>query len=215
MKSPPRKPQQLYSWMNPKLEIRETGKIGKGVFVKTGTIEKDEMLFVMGGSILTIEDENNLSGVVEDKPIEISEYFSIGPRNAAELKRMPQHYVNHSCNPNAGFKGQIFMVAMREIMTGEDIAYDYAMVMHSNPESTSFFTMQCLCGQPNCRGVITEDDWQRPELQHRYNGYFQWFLQEKLNAPKQISTATQSRSRLAQPALPNTVQQVFPKPAAP
>jgi hypothetical protein len=89
------------------------------------------------------------------------------------------------------------------------------MVMHSNSESTSFFTMQCLCGQPNCRGVITEDDWQRPELQQRYNGYFQWFLQEKLNAPKQISTATQNRSRLAQPALPNTVQQVFPKPAAP
>jgi len=172
----------IYSWMNPKLEIRETGKIGKGVFVKDGPIEKGEMLFVMGGSILTIEDENQLRGVVADKPIEISEHFSIGPRNAAELKRMPQHYVNHSCNPNAGFKGQIFMVTMRQITAAEEITYDYAMTMHSSPESTSFFTMDCQCGQPNCRGLITEDDWQRPELQRRYDGYFQWFLQEKLHA---------------------------------
>lgn len=170
--------------MNPKLEVRETGKIGKGVFVKDGLIEKEEMLFVMGGSILTIEDENQLRGVVADKPIEISEHFSIGPRNAAELRRMPQHYVNHSCAPNAGFKGQIFMVAMQPIRAGEEITCDYAMVMHANPQSTTFFNMECQCGHPNCRKLITEDDWQQPDLQRRYDGYFQWYLQEKINARK-------------------------------
>jgi hypothetical protein len=30
-------------------------------------------------------------------------------------------------------------------------------------------------------GVITDNDWQRPELQARYDGYFSWFLQEKIN----------------------------------
>lgn len=39
----------LHSWMNPKLEIRDTGKYGKGVFVRKGLVRKDEMLFVMGG----------------------------------------------------------------------------------------------------------------------------------------------------------------------
>lgn len=166
--------------MNPKLEVRDTGRYGKGVFVRKGPVKKGEMLFVMGGGILTIADENCLKGVVADKPIEISENFSIGPRTAAELRRMPQHYVNHSCRPNAGFKGQIFMVAMRTIKTGEEITYDYAMAMHSNPESTSFFTMDCQCGKPKCRKMITEDDWQIPELQRRYDGYFQWYLQEKI-----------------------------------
>jgi len=110
-------PEPLFSWMNPKLEIRDSGRYGKGVFARED-IKKGEMLFVMGGYILTIEDENNLKGVVADKPIEISEWFSIGPRKSSDLARMPQSYVNHSCNPNAGFKGQIFMMAMRKIRGG-------------------------------------------------------------------------------------------------
>jgi uncharacterized protein len=177
-----KRPKPLFSWMNPKLDVRQTDRYGKGVFAKEA-IKKGEMLFVMGGYILTIEDENNLKGIIADKPIEISEYFSIGPRNSADLDRMPQHYVNHSCNPNAGFKGQIFMMAMRKIAGGE-ITYDYAMVMHPNKKSTSYFKIPCLCGAKNCRGYIAEDDWQRPELQKKYDGWFQWFLQEKIDKLK-------------------------------
>lgn len=179
---------RMFSWMNPKLEVRETGHYGKGVFA-TGEIAADEMLFVMGGYVLTIEDENNLRGVVADKPIEISEHFSIGPRRPADLVRMPQHYVNHSCEPNAGFKGQIFLQAMRWIEPGEEITYDYAMVMHSSPESSSFFTMECRCGRPGCRGVVSENDWNIPELQQRYGGWFQWFLQEKIDTAKRSRRA--------------------------
>jgi hypothetical protein len=181
--------------MNPKLEIRDTGKYGKGVFVRKGSVRKDEMLFVMGGSILTIEDENCLEGILADKLYEIAENFSIGPRNVAELKRMPQFFVNHSCNPNSGFKGQIFMVAMRTIKPGEEVTHDYAMAMHSNPKSASFFTMECRCGSPNCRKVITEDDWKIPELQHRYNGYFQWYLQEKINTGKAAFAVPSAKRR--------------------
>ena len=111
-----KKPKNMFSWMNPKLEIRETGKFGKGVFAKEN-IKKDEVVIVMGGYVLTIEDDNNLRGVCADKPIEISNYFFIGPRKASDLNLMPQHFVNHSCNPNVGFRGQIFMVAMKNILS--------------------------------------------------------------------------------------------------
>ncbi|MCL4682941.1 MAG: SET domain-containing protein-lysine N-methyltransferase [Rhodocyclaceae bacterium] len=169
----------LFSWMHPALEIRETGRYGNGVFA-TRSLAKDEILIVMGGYILTIVDENRLTGVVADKPIEISDRFSIGPRTPEDLHRMPQHYVNHSCDPNAGFKGQLFLVAMRAISPGEEIAYDYAMVMHPSPKSAAIFSMQCHCGSSQCRGRVTEDDWRKPELQARYDGYFQWFLQDKI-----------------------------------
>jgi hypothetical protein len=174
---------QVYSWMNPALTIRETGRYGNGVFARQ-LLKKDEVLFVMGGYILTIDDENALTGAVADKPIEISDQFSIGPRSPSDIPLMPQHYVNHSCEPNAGFHGQIFMVAMRDIVIGEEIAFDYAMVMCSNPDSSSYFTMDCLCGRATCRGVIAEDDWQRPELQTRYDGYFQWWLQRQIDRQK-------------------------------
>lgn len=164
-----------YSWMNPKLEVRESPLGGRGVFACEG-IEADEMLFVMGGYILTLEEDNDLRGVVADKAIEISDYFFIGPRDEKDLERMPQHFVNHSCEPNEGFKGQIFMMAMRTIDPGEEITYDYAMVMCPNPESNSFFSMPCRCGRVSCRETITEDDWEITELQERYYGWFQWYI---------------------------------------
>ncbi len=166
--------------MNPKLEVRKTDKYGNGIFAQK-SIKKNEMLFVMGGYILTIEDDNELRGKVADKGIEISDYFFIGPRKPSDLDRMPEHYVNHSCSPNAGFKGQIFMVAIKKIQPGEEITFDYAMVMYPDERSNSYFKMKCLCGSKNCRGYITEDDWELPDLQKRYNGYFQWFIQDKLD----------------------------------
>lgn len=72
------------------------------------------------------------------------------------------------------------MVAMRPIIVDKEIAYDYAMVMHPNPSRTSYFSMTCWCGAANCRGQVNEGGWMKPELQKRYDGYFQWFLQEKI-----------------------------------
>ncbi len=174
---------QYFSWVSPKVEIRETKKYGKGVFA-IEDIGKDEEVMVMGGYILTIDDENNLKGVAEDKPIEISDKFSIGPRNEEDLEKMPQHFINHSCEPNLGFKGQLFIVAMRDIKKGEEISYDYAMVMNSNEDSSTYFKMKCLCGSTDCRNEIAEDDWKILELQKKYDGYFQWFLQDKINKNK-------------------------------
>lgn len=69
---------RIFSWMNPNIEIRDTGKFGEGVFAKSD-IRKDEIVIVMGGYILTIDDDNNLKGVCADKAIEISDIFFIGP----------------------------------------------------------------------------------------------------------------------------------------
>lgn len=173
-----------YSWMNPVLEVRDTGQYGLGVFARAD-VSKDKTLFVAGGSILTLEDEDNLPPECADMPIEISEWFSIGPRTPEEIPLMPQHYVNHSCDPNAGWKGQLFIAAMRDIRAGEEICYDYAMVMQSNDRSSTYWTMPCRCGSPACRGQIAENDWMRPELQARYDGWFAWHLQRKIDQARQ------------------------------
>jgi len=41
---------RMFSWMNPKLEVRDTGKYGKGVFAKEN-LKKDEVLAIFGGGI--------------------------------------------------------------------------------------------------------------------------------------------------------------------
>jgi len=163
----------IYSWMNPKLEVRETGTMGKGVFVKDKRIEKGEMLFVMGGSILPITAE------MGDYGFQITEWLVSASPDPDDYA----NFVNHSCDPNAGFHGQIVLVAMRPIHANEEITFDYAMCLHAAPGAPRY-ELGCHCGQPNCRKIVTEDDWQIPDLQRRYDGYFQWYLQEKIDKLK-------------------------------
>ena len=170
--NPQKKNRRMFSWMNPKLEVRDTEKYGKGVFAKEN-LKKDETLFVMGGYVLDIEGENRLKGFPADKAIEISEDFSFCPLTQEDMELMPQHYVNHSCEPNSGWHGQVFLVAMRDINVGEEITQDYAMIICSNENSNAYFTMKCKCGSKNCRKIIDEEGWKNPELQKRYEGYFQ------------------------------------------
>ena len=143
-------------------------------------IAAGELVFVIGGHILTIADEDVLPEVVADMPFELSENFSIGPRHGGEVPDMPHLYMNHSCEPNAGFASQVCMVAMRDIEAGEECCWDYAMSMQPNENSATYFRMKCLCGASHCRGEITEDDWKRPELQSRYGGYFQPYLSKRI-----------------------------------
>lgn len=171
----------MYSWMNKKLEVRDTAKYGKGIFA-TSNIAAGEKLIVMGGYIIDIEAENNLDEFQIDKPIEISDEFSFCPMTPSDMELMPQHYINHSCDPNAGFKGSNFIVAMRDIQEGEEILYDYAMIIASNPDSENYFEMTCECGTDLCRKTINEEGWKDPVLQKRYAGFFQYYIEKKIEA---------------------------------
>ena len=171
---------RAFSWVTKKIGIKTTPYKGMGVFAHNAIV-KNELIIVMGGYIFSIEDENHLNAFNEDKPLEIAEDFSLSPQNESDMKRMPQHYFNHSCNPNVGFKGQLFMVATRDIKKSEELCFDYAMILHPNPHSTGYFTMDCKCESLNCRKKVTETDWENPELQKKYNGYFQWYIQEKID----------------------------------
>jgi uncharacterized protein len=71
-------------------------------------------------------------------------------------------------------------VAMREIQIGEQVTFDYAMCLYRKNEDEAY-VFDCHCGSKNCRGQITDEDWKIRNLQDRYRGYFQWFLQEKID----------------------------------
>ena len=169
----------MYSWMNKKLQVAKTEKYGKGVF-SLQDIAAGETLIVMGGYVIDIEAENKLDAFQIDKPIEISEDFSFCPRVPADMDLMPQHYINHSCDPNAGFKFSNFIVAIRDIKAGEEILYDYAMIIASNEGSDNYFEMKCECGSEVCRGVINEEGWKERSLQERYAGFFQGYIELKI-----------------------------------
>ncbi len=167
------------SWLSPKLEVRQSSIDLRGVFANAA-ITKNERVAVFGGEIMPIDEIEDLPEEFQEYTMQIEERFVIG--NRRHDKAEDTDFFNHSCEPNCGFKGQIFLVAMRNIKKGEEITFDYAMVVSESKESKVVFSMECLCGTKSCRKSITENDWKLPELRRKYNGYFSQYLQEKIDA---------------------------------
>lgn len=174
---------KTFSWLSPSLCVKDSGRYGKGVFA-VEEIKKGDMLAVFGGYIMTAQEAELLPEEFRDASLQISEDFVIGSKESSEVE--DTDYFNHSCNPNAGFKGQIFLVTIRDIASDEEVTFDYAMVLHRSP-GTDVYNMECLCGKFECRGYITENDWMNEEIQKKYDGYFQWYLQEKIEKLKNNS----------------------------
>ncbi len=80
-----------------------------------------------------------------------------------------EYYVNHCCDGNCWYEGDDRLVAMRDIRAGEELYYDYALT-----EADEDWTLApaCLCGTAACRGLVTGNDWKRPELQAKYGNHF-------------------------------------------
>ena len=134
-------------------------------------------MLMIGGYILTVEEESRLPGKGADNGVQISKDLvlcTVRPEDYGGV-----NYLNHSCEPNAGYNGQIALVAMRDIAKGEEITTDYAMVLHKVAQGPAY-RLACLCGANTCRGVITENDWKIVALQEKYDGYFQPYLAAKI-----------------------------------
>lgn len=168
---------RMYAWMNSKLIVRDTLKYGRGTF-STQTIEKNELLFVFGGYVMTRKEEDALPVQLRDINIQIDRNLSIGVVKENQLSNAD--FVNHSCSPNAGIKGQISLVAMRNINNDEEITFDYGTVLYKEND-TPDYEIKCLCGTKDCRNFITQNDWKILELQLKYKGYFPYYIQEEIN----------------------------------
>lgn len=191
------KPKVVYSWMNPKLEIRDTEKCGKGVFAKK-VIDKGEVVCISGGYAMPLKEYFKLSPDVLDYLYQINEEFVFGPRNLFEVD--DGYRFNHSCDPNVGYNGQIIMIAMRKIKSGEELTYDYAMELFPSKTKSPLGVdrhdkLFCNCGSKKCRKIITEYDWKNPKLIKKYDGYFIDFLQRKVDKLKNNIRKKENRER--------------------
>src|SRR3984893_19438583 len=161
------------SYLSPKTDVRESKIHGRGLFA-TADISKDEIVRAKGGHIInrkTLREQVTPHlGPVE---IQIDNDLFIAPVTAEE-REGSMLYSNHSCNPNLGMRGEITFVAMRDIRGGEELTHDWATTDDDD------YSVECQCGAPNCRKILTGKDWQRADLQKRYAGYFSPYLAGKI-----------------------------------
>ena len=84
--------------------------------------------------------------------------------------------LNHSCDPNLGWADENTLVAMHDIAAGDELTIDYATVI-CDPG----FVMMCHCQTYRCRQVIEGTDWQIPQLQRRYAGFWAPAVQQLID----------------------------------
>ncbi len=154
----------------PPLYVAKTARTGRGLY--TGrAIRRGERAFVMEGTrrhyvSRTREDAHrfeNWVGLAKD------EFLDPAP---------PYLFINHSCGPNLGIRGEVEFVALRDIRAGEELTYDYAITTDERP-----WTMVCACGSPDCRKIIRSIHYLPQEAYARYlpliGPYFKSLFEEE------------------------------------
>ena len=165
----------MSSWFSPKVEKCASPIEGRGLFARQA-IAAGEIVAVKGGAIMDSAAFARIRTQVSPAEIQIEDNLYIAPRTAAEVESNIL-CLNHSCRPNIGVRGQITFVAMHDIPAGSELTIDYAMGNGDPAER-----MECSCGAPECRKIITGSDWRLPELRRRYAGYFRRYIQDRIDA---------------------------------
>lgn len=164
------------SFISSKAKVKESSIHGKGLFASE-PIKNGEIVCVKGGYVFDREKLRKLPDWYRAAEIQIADDLFIGPL-AEDEREGSMIFSNHSCDPNIGVQGQIVFVAMRDIEAGEELTHDWATTDDDDYE------LECKCGAPNCRKRITGKDWQKSELQQKYEGYISTYLSRRISRSK-------------------------------
>ena len=165
------------SYISPKAAVKESPIHGSGLFA-IEPIRKGEIVCVKGGHIFDRDKLRGMPDWYRAAEIQIAENLFIGPL-VEEQREGSMIFSNHSCEPNIGVQGQIVFVATRDIAAGEELTHDWATTDDDE------YRLDCRCGAPTCRKVITGQDWRRKDLQKKYEGFMSWYLEQKITSLRQ------------------------------
>ena len=161
------------SYISPKARKGEPSDIAGRGLVAVAPIAKGDVVAVKGGHIVDTATMRALSDRLRNSEIQIADGLHLVALSDDEYEAV-MLFINHSCDPNVGFAGNVVLVAMSDVEAGDELTTDYAMF------DSSDVVMECRCGATHCRKVIRGQDWQRPELHDRYRGYFSRYLADRI-----------------------------------
>lgn len=127
------------------LSVRPSGISTMGVFADRD-FARGEVIYRLGGrriSYLRCVAEILACRIRIDDPLQIGRNLYIA------LDEFSIRF-NHSCEANAGMRGESELFALVDIPSGSEITFDYSMTVVPSHYSW-FWRMACSCGAPTCR----------------------------------------------------------------
>ena len=138
------------SWLHPDIEVRRSDIEGSGLFAARPLPADTVVARLTGSLVSTSELLRRLASATEYVDticVDDDQHLILPPGQ-------PIHFGNHRCDPTMWHLDGYTIAARRDLAVGEELTVDYAS---QTTEST--FRMTCHCGAPDCRRVITGDDW--------------------------------------------------------
>lgn len=132
---------------------------GNGVFAARD-IPAGTRIIEYTGTLITPEEADEKHPANPDDPFHTF-YFSLscgkvidGAQNGNDAR-----WINHSCDPNCETEEnedgtRVFVNALRDIAKGEELFYDYGLILDEEITDTLKNQYRCLCGSDNCRGTM-------------------------------------------------------------
>jgi len=140
-----------------RIEVRRSGVHGKGVFALV-PIAKGEIIIEYIGEVISWKKA--LKRHPHDpKDPNHTFYFHIDKKHVIDALHggNDARWINHSCEPNceadeAG--GRIFIRTLRKLKAGEELSYDYGLVIDEPYTPALLADYPCRCGSKACRGTL-------------------------------------------------------------
>jgi hypothetical protein len=144
-----------------------TSKIhGTGVYAAR-KIPAGTRIFEYVGEIISADEADRRHPVNPDDPFHTFFFaLSNGTVIDGNVGGNDAKWINHSCEPNCETEEsddfRVFIVALRDIARGEELYYDYGLVLDERLTKTVKEQYRCLCGTPSCRGTMLALKRRRP-----------------------------------------------------
>ena len=140
-----------------RIQVRASGVHGRGVYALVPLQAGEKLIEYKGERI-------EWSEALDRHPHDPSQpdhtfYFHLetgGVIDAAVGGNLAR-WINHACSPNCEAQeivGRVFIHALTDISPGEELFYDYGLVIEERYTPKLKKRFECRCGTPGCRGTM-------------------------------------------------------------
>ncbi len=140
-----------------RIQVRRSGVHGKGVFALQDIAEGETLIEYVGEVISWDEAQDRHPHDPEDPNHTF--YFHVNEDRVIDALHggNSSRWINHSCDPNCEAdedNDRIFIKAIRNIKAGEELNYDYGLIIDEPYTKKLKAEYPCWCGSANCRGTL-------------------------------------------------------------
>jgi len=141
-----------------RIQVRQSGVHGKGVFA-VRPISAGDRIIEYKGEIIAWPEALRRHPHNPDEPNHTF-YFSLDDGDHvidANVDGNAARWINHACDPNCQAdenEGRVFIEALRDLQPGEELFYDYGLVIEERYTAKLKKEYECRCGSHNCRRTM-------------------------------------------------------------